>query len=242
MTRVFQHHGPFFVVASKFAGDRGVGLYLSPPNAAESAAIRFRNTRLYFRSNRGVYVGDYQPGGEHLLNDATLAVVKEPATAINYTLPAEYLIEGTTFWVQLRVHEDGLEDDTLYRPRQFVVGPDGEATMILGTAAVIRLVKLDGGGIRILFEYVTSTSGQQPELFLIRKTSGTGTIADVEVTAVDGQRDYSGDVTGLTGGVAYVFELLGVFDGDETSLISGIAFTSDSSGPVALTVTYAEET
>lgn len=243
MTRVFQHHRPFVVVSSRFAGDRGVGLYLSPPDAAGSELIRFRNTRLYpSRDCLGVYVGEYQPGGEDLLNDATLAVVKEPATELEYTLPAEYLVEGTTFWAQLRVHEDGLEDDTLYRPRQFVVGPAGEAETILGTAAVIRKVKLDGGGLRLVFEYVASLSGPQPESFLIRKISGTGTIADVEVSAVLGQRDYSADVAGLTGGAAYVFELLGVFDGEETSLISGITFTADAAGPTVLTVSYEEET
>lgn len=243
MLRVFQHHRPFVVVTSQFAGARGVGLYLSPPDAAGPEAIRYRNTRLYqSRSCLGVYVGDYTPAKADLLNDATLVIVKEPATEIDYTLPAEYLIEGTSFWSQLRVHEDGLEDEALYRPRQFVVGPEGEATAILGTAAVIRLVKLDGGGMRMLFEYLATLSGVQPESFVIRKTSGTGTIADVTVSAVAGQRDYSGDVLGLTGGAAYVFELLGLFDGDETSLISGIAFTADASGPAALIVTYAEET
>lgn len=243
MLRLFQHHRPFVIVTSQFAGARGVGLYLSPPDAAGPDAIRYRNTRLYqSRSCVGVYVGDYTPAKADLLNDATLVIVKEPASEIAIDLPADYLVEGTTFWAQLRVHEAGLEDEALYRPRQFVVGPEGEATELLGTAAVIRLVKLDGGGMRMLFEYLASLSGAQPETFVIRKTSGVGTIADVSISAVAEQRDYSAEVRGLTDGAAYMFELLGVFAGDETSLITGIAFTSDAVGPAALPVTFAEET
>lgn len=239
-------------VRNKFLGSRGVGLYLSPLGGAP-ADIVFRKQRLYREKTLGrrlgspmVFVGDYTPAADELLNDATLAIEKvadgETVGEISFTLPAGYEADGASYWVQLRTHEAGLENTTIFRPQQVVVGEDELSSEILGTANLLQVVKLDGGDARMDFEYLASLSGAQPESFTIRKLTGTGTIADVSVTYVTDQRDYQATVTGMTSGLTYTFRLFGVSNSVETQLIATITVVADADGPAELTVTYEEET
>lgn len=238
---------------NRFLGGRGVGVYLSPLGGGQ-ADIVYRRHRLYReRSGRStalgvpvVFSGDYTPAADELLNDATLDTDKlvdgETTGEFDFTLPAGYEAEGADFWLDLRTHEAGLENQSLYRPRHIIVGVGEESAAVLGTAALIRVVKLDGGDARIDFEYLASLSGAQPDSFTLRKLTGTGTIADVSVDFVSGQRDYSGTITGMTSGLTYTFRLFGVVGAEETELIATITVVADGDGPSALTVTYAEET
>jgi hypothetical protein len=184
-------------------------LYLSPIGGGQ-ADIVYRNQRLYREGKSRstaigvpvVFSGDYTPAADELLNDATLDTDKlvdgETTGEFDFTLPAGYEAEGADFWIDLRTHEAGLENQSLYRPRHIIVGVGEESDAVLGTAALIRVVKLDGGDARIDFEYIASLSGAQPDSFTLRKLTGTGTIADVSVDFTSGQRDYSGTITGMT--------------------------------------------
>ena len=229
------------ITRNKFHGDRGVGLYLGPAGDADPRHIRYRNQRIYDEESDVIYLGEYQPDADYFLNDATLAVVKFPTDQIDFTLPEEYI--NTSFWVDIRTHENSLENDSLFRPQRVTVDEEGELlAVIYGTASVVRVIKLDGGGCRILFEYVASLLGVQPVEFVISKTSGVGTVANVVVAFRDGVFDYSADVIGLADGEDYEFALTAQ-NGDATDLlISGIAFTSDAAGPEALTITAQEMT
>lgn len=240
-------------VRNKFLGSRGVGVYLSPIGGGQDDIV-YRNQRLYRqRSGRTtaigvpvVFSGDYTPATDELLNDATLDTNKlvdgETTGSFPFTLPSGYEAEGADFWIDLRTHEGGLENQSLYRPRHIIVGVGEESDAVLGTAALIRVVKLDGGDARIDFEYIASLSGAQPASFTLRKLTGTGTIADISVAFVSGQRDYSGTITGMTSGLTYTFRLFGVVGAVETQLIATITVVADGDGPAALTVTYSEET
>lgn len=240
------------ILRNRFLGARGVGVYLSPIGGGQ-ADIVYRNQRLYRQASRGtaigvpvVFSGDYTPAADELLNDATRDTDKlvdgETTGEFDFTLPAGYEAEGADFWIDLRTHEAGLENQSLYRPRHIIVGDGEESDAVLGSASLIRVQKLDGGDARIDFEYIASLSGAQPESFTLRKLTGTGTIADVSVTFVSGQRDYSGTITGMTSGVTYTFRLFGVVGVVETQLIATITVIADGDGPAALTVTYSPET
>lgn len=248
MQRIFSP--PVFVTTdSPILGGRGVATYLSPVGG-EEADIVFRNHRPYPPSQRGtslsppiVFAGTYSPANTHLLLDAIVDVDKiadgETEGTASVALPDGYETEGAAYWIQVRTHEAGIENTTLYRPRRIIVG---QTDAILGEANLVRVIKLDGGDAQIDFEYLATFSGSQPDSFLIRKVSGAGTIADVEIIYQPDRQDFSGIVTGMTTGVTYVFRLFGVANVVETELIATITVVADADGPDAVTVTFEEET
>lgn len=237
---------------NKFLGGRGVGVYLSPVGGNVSDIV-FRKHRPYPASMRGtalcrpmIFSGAYSPAADEILHEATVATAKlangETDGEIELVLPAGYNVEGATFWVQVRTHEAGLENTSLFRPRQIIVSATGTIDLrILGRAALLRVVKLDGGGARIEFEYIPSLSGSPPESFVLRDTAVSDPLADQIVAYVANQRDFTASVS-LTAGESYTFALFGVVASTATLLIPEIVVVSDAEGPAELAVSYAEET
>lgn len=250
-TRLFQPSRGV-LIRNKFLGGRGVGLYLGQIGGTAQDLI-YRNVRTFRRRRRGtvsnvpaVFVGDYSPATTELLNDATFAIRKTPdgilSDNFDVSLPAGYDVVGATYWLQLRPHEAGLETNTLYRPLQVTVG----GTTILGTARLIRVVKLDatlaGASAQIDCLFFPALFGPQPTSFVLRQTGGPGTLPDVIVTASTGQRNVTFIVNGMATATDYTFEMLGLFNTAETLLIDTIPVTADADGPAALTVQFTEET
>ena len=211
-----------------FDGD-GVKMYVG----TSPESIRYRPNQIVSQN--------YAPLIYPTTNDVSVATKSSPNATdeISYTLPAALI--DTEVWYQLRTYKDDYENQSIYRPRRLVTDGDGEEdNQIHGTALVTQLQKRDGGGLRIKFLYTAARDGLQPTQFVIVKTSGSGTIASVVVTATNA-REYTADVAGLTNGVAYQFRL-DAENGDVTAtLLTGIAFTGDAAGPAAVTSLVAVE-
>lgn len=206
-----------------FDGD-GVKMYVGGPDASD---IQYRPNQIVSQN--------YAPLIYPTSNDVSVATVLSPNAedTISYTLPAELV--GEKLWYQLRTFKDDYENDSIFRPKRLETddGGDGDDT-IYGTAAVVGLQKLDGGGVRITFVWRPVRDGLQPDTFNVVKTSGTGTIADVEVSVL-GSGEYSAEVEGLSDGVDYTFRIDAVNGAVTVALVSGIEFTGDSAGPPAVT-------
>lgn len=177
----------------------------------------------------------FNPQHPPLVTDTTrdVSVATTTTPPLEYTLPDDLV--GEDVWYQVRTYAADYENDTLYRPRQLSTDEDGDGDdRVYGTATVVGLEKRDEGGLRITFAWRPARDGVQPETFTVVKTSGTGTIADVEVS-VAGAGEYTADVVGLTNEVAYTFRIDAENGAVVTTLVSGIAFTGDDEGPPVVT-------
>lgn len=229
-------------VQSHFEGAAGAALYLSPPGAESAEGIVFDRFRPL--GDRWLVVDpDYLPG-EYLLSDASVALVKGD-TEIEYSLPDEYL--DSSFFCQVRPHENGLELDTIYRPRRMTVDEDGEPVgTIEGRAVITAIEQLAGGGIRVRFEYYPGRDGVQPTEFALVCTDGPTTPdeATVERSPADVAEilptRYSLEVAELEDGEEYEFELRGRAEGVET-VLGTVEFVPDASGPTLSISISAEE-
>lgn len=240
-----------------FDGGRGVSLYLgigSGPGVDPGPnSIKFRSLRLIPQGRKDKWKrgtkwvrGSGFDYGNGVRKTSAVAVVKHPATSIDYTLPPE--LADRIVWAQLCVHDQHVENRTNYRPiRLNLDGSLEHSDDILGTGRLMSIEKRDGGIYRMKFVYDRSLIGLQPTEFVLTKISGTGTIADVTVSYVGpkplfprGKRSYEIDTPALTDGAAYVFNIL-ARNGVTTQALVGnagdgsadIELTADAAGPPA---------
>jgi hypothetical protein len=226
-TRIFQRGINHILAERPFQGGPGARLYVA---AGEPTDIIYRPARAFDPKRL--------PLLPVLTRDLAVATCLEPDTELSYVLPPELI--GVPISCQVRTFADDYENDTIYRPRTVSSDDDGEDnTAILGTAVVVSVTKLDGGGMRLQFTYTVSRNGRMPDYFSVVKASGPGTVPITQVDYFD--RDYSVDVSGLVDAEDYTFDLIGHSGAVDTTLIAAIAFTADTMGPDAVTSLIAEE-
>ena len=188
-------HGiPIVPATNGLEGGLGVAMYLGAPGVDDQAQIEFRRVRTM--TNNWFVVGDaWTPGTAPFLGDVVAALVKSPTTQIALALDASY--NETVFWVQLRTHQDGLENDTIWRPQRVSMDASGDLVPLLGgTGRITRCQKLDGGGVSVEFEFYPAP-GAVPETFELSVVSGPTSPAAVSVAYLAGVNRYSATMSSL---------------------------------------------
>ena len=214
-----------------FQGSLGASLYVG----TTETGIAFRRQRVSTRRSPWWCVSRtmIDPGAATVPKSQRVATVASPATSFTWTLPTA--LRGIAAWFQARTFAADFENEQVAGARKIVTDSSGNsATPILGTVVITGLKKLDNGGVRISWSWTPNVDGTQPTSFVISKLTGTGTIANVTV-GVNGGRTYSANVTGMSDGVAYTFQLAGVNGAVNTVLATGIAWTGVVSGPPEVT-------
>lgn len=230
--RVFS--GQVIATRNRHEDGPNVSAYVSAAGVDDPARIEFRDLQLLAGScgvgrHSWFVAGDqWSPGGDYFCPPRGVAIAACSAEQVVANLGASYT--SVTFWMQLRVSEDSIENPQLYAPQRITVdGAQEESTTIDGTATIIGVEKRDSAGLRVRFEYHAALTGIQPLEFVLAKTSGTGTIADVSVALSAAPGPYTVDVSGLTDAAAYTFTLTAK-NGATEKLLATINFTADGDG------------
>lgn len=228
---LLQPGNPVLFVERPFAGDLGCSLYAAIDDGRGPASIAYRPLQV---GGQTLYQGAIPTAKTTRLGHAT-----SPTAEIECAIPDAWA--GETVWVQLRTCAQDYENETLFRPRRLVINDDGDDdTPVLGTATITALEKRDDGGLLVRFAYDQPRDGLVPELFVLTKATGSGSIMPGTATYVPGARDYEVTIDGLSDGVAYTFTLSAEVGAVTTPLVTDIAFTGDAAGPPAVTLTVEE--
>lgn len=215
-----------------FAG-RGASLYASVGSAP---GVDPGPNSIVFRKLRILGNGRHLQGsgfslGDGLVKTTRLDHVADPVTSFSYSVPAEW--HDRIVWLQIRTHWDDCENPTNTDPYRLDLTDTGaEDPSIHGTGSILSLEKRDGGIYRFRINYTPANHGIQPTAIVIRKSAGTGTLADVEGEYFDGTFIYTIDSAELVDGEAYTFQALAQ-NGAVELLIDSITFTADNAGPPA---------
>lgn len=218
--------------ARPFAGGMGATLYAAAGDASiEATAIQYRRPVLMNAAQQALSLS----GGAFEKLSTAIEIVKQPDTfeAI------DVLAQGwgsKTVWMQIRTHECEVENAQITGQRKYTFDADGDIVApILGTARLIRSEKRDNGGWLFEFQYLPSPDGLQPAEFVLQRTAGPTSPADVETDSVPGAFYYSLEVAGLTDGGSYTFQILARNGSTTKDLLTGLSITADGSGPGAVT-------
>lgn len=233
--RARSHNTRVLLGQRPFADGPGASLYVGTPNGR---SIRYRRlkpvgpaSRWYAQSTTATI----DPGADSVDKTQRVATADSPATQMTYTLPASLL--NVDVAVQVRTFQNDRENQTIYRP--VIVGVDGSGEQndeVRGSVTVLAIEKRDAGGLLVRIAWTPSRDGVQPETLRLRKSSGAGTVADVDVVPNDAIRLYEFEVEGLSNGVTYGFVVQGIA-GAVTTALASLEFTADSAGPTSVTVT-----
>lgn len=234
--RVFS--GQVIATRNRHEDGPNVSAYVSAPGVDDPARIEYRDLQLLPGScgvgRQGWFAagGQWSPGGDYFCPPRGVAIDACSAESLTINLAPGYT--SATFWMQLRVSEDSIENPQLYAPQRITVdGSQDETDTIDGTASITAVEKRDAAGLRVRFEYHAALTGIQPAEFVLSKTSGTGTIADVSVPLSAAPGPYTVDVSGLTDAGAYTFTLTAK-NGATEKLLATINFTADGDGGSAV--------
>jgi hypothetical protein len=219
-----------------FAGSTvGAALYASTPGGDQ---VVYRNRRIFARNAIG-FSSQFPLGGAVVQKTAALAFATSPAM-LSLAVPSAWYSQQLL--LNVRTHECDCEDEKLDGERVFAFNGSGVIVQqILGTARLTSSTKLDGGGWQFVFVYVQSSDGVQPAQFVLSRTAGPTTPANVTTNFSASQRTYQLSVNGLTNAGAYTFEISAVNGGTSAVLLSGINITADSAGPAAVSGLTASE-
>lgn len=215
------------VCARPFQGSLGAKLYVGDTETT----ILFRNMQV--TSAQLLQMHDRSTA------DAAVATVTSPTNELEYTLPVAK--QGVNQWYQVRTHLNDYQNETIYLPRRFKtdVGGDGDP-QIYGIGILDSTEKRDDGVVRLYFSYYGRRDGLQPEQFVVSKTAGTPTVADVEVPYIgDGQ--YWADLAGMANGDTATFQIVAENGTVSKTLVTGIVVTADAAGPPDVTNAVAVE-
>lgn len=228
-----------------FAGGRGASLYIGdgdPLADPGPGCIAYRrNTILDGADSLVPYLDEVLDlGAASVPKTLAVAQVEEPVDELPYTIPAELF--DRVVWAQVRTFQDHVENESIYRPRRIVLDGSGDVeNRILGSAAVVQKLALDGGGLRVDFVWTSVRDGTQPIQFALVRTAGPTSPSTATVLAVAGQRNYSITITGLQNAGAYTFRLDAEAGLVADTLISGITFSADAAGPPSVSGVTATE-
>jgi hypothetical protein len=213
---------------------RGASLYvgIGPSNGSDPGpeSVVFRKLRVLGGS---IVKGSGWSIADGINKTCRISHVSDPTSVFSYEFPAGW--HGRIVYLQIRTHWDDCE--TVINPDpvrlDFTSGGDLDPT-IHGTGTIISAEKRDGGVYRIRTRYTRALDGTQPLILLLRKSAGTGTLADVELDYSADKTDYKFDTAALTDAGSYTFQFVAQNDTIELVLDS-ITFTADAAGPPAVT-------
>lgn len=177
------------------------------------------------------------PGGftiaQGLSKHCFVAQTDENTPQFDYTFPPAW--NGERVWIQVRTFWNDTELPVTHGAVAIDVDLGGELdTPINTTGTIIAADKRDGGVYRIRCRIQLAIDGLQPDTLLIRKTAGSGTLADVTTTLRSGVRYYELDTAALTNAGSYTFALIAQ-NGSAEQQLDTITFTADAAGPAAPT-------
>lgn len=231
--RCFNPRAKIVPTTSAFEGGVGAALYVGPPDVEDAGAINYSNQRTLV--GHLIPLGDWP--GDYLQHDAAVGVVKSPGESIDWTLPDAYL--GTTFWVNVRPHENGLELPTLSGAQRVVADDEGVIVPAIGgTGVVVHVVQLDGGGVLVDVEWYRGETGSNPTELALESTSGP-TSASVSVDYDPRQIRYALQIDGLDPDAAYEFDVI-ARNADASLTFGTVEITTDGTGPDPVTALTAE--
>lgn len=212
-----------------------VSMYVSEPGVDDPTQIRYRDVQLINEGQGSLAylpIGDWDPGGDYFIPERGVGIVACTAEQIVVSLGAAYT--SVTFWAQLRVSSNGIENDTVYRPERITVDVSQDSSdTIDGVVHIIGVDKRDAGGLRVRFVWIPAISGIQPTQFRLTPTGGPTTPADVSVVRSDVFVFYELELSSLTDTGAYTFDLIAE-NGAVTLTADAISFTADAAGPAAV--------
>lgn len=234
MTRVFDQHQTV-PVRNRHEGGPNVSAYVSDPGVDDPAQIRYRDIQLVDEGGAALSVipaGDWAPGGDYYIPQRGVGIVACATEQIAVALGAAYT--NVTFWMQLRVSEDGIENDSVDAPQRITVDASQDASdTIDGTVFVTGVDRRDAGGLRVRFEWSPTLTGIQPTQFRLTRTAGPTTPADVSVVRSTVFNYYTIDVSSLQDAGAYTFNLIAE-NGATAKTVATVNFTADATGPEAV--------
>jgi len=213
---------------------RGAALYVGVGNIDGSDpgpdSVIFRKLRILPRKwvrGSGFSIGD------GLVKTAMIASTADPTAELTFAVPAGWY--GRVVYVQVRTWWECCENLHNSQPLRLHITDEGEIDPIIyGTGNIIAADKRDGGIYRVRCAYYSSPDGTQPTTMILRKTAGTGTLADVEIEYDPARRRYNFDTAALTDAGSYTFAFLAKSGSVELTLDT-ITFTADAAGPPAVT-------
>jgi hypothetical protein len=205
----------------------GASLYASLPG---DSTVIYRNRRIFDPDAQVVALGSAFPlGGANVKKTAAIASVSGPTAAFALTPPASWHNQ-TVVW-NVRTHECDCENEAINGARAYSFDSSGNITApILGTATLTLSQKRDGGGWLFRFNYLPSSDGLQPAQFALIRTSGPTSPATVTTPYASNQRSFTLQVSGLTNGGNYTFNIQAQ-NGSVTADLLSLAITADSAGP-----------
>ena len=219
-----------------FVGD-GVALYVSPAGVDDPTAINYRNLRMLPQGVGVIFDGFPAAGDGPFGLDAHVAIAAA-GDALDWSLPDEYL--SSVFWANVRPHRHGLEGDILSGWQRIVTASDGTPLDSLGGGQIVRLTKLDAGGVRVWFVYLPSVTGTDPVSFRVSALLSSSEVVGSDIAFSKPRRDYYVDLPGLADGVTYTIRLLAV-GAISNQILDTKPFTADALGPAdVLTITATE--
>jgi len=226
MTQQFQsiaqkrRRGVSVFTAQPFDGS-GVSLYASVGNA-----VQYRRLKL---------VTKIQPRQLPSIAKTTrVAAAADPATEIEYTLPAALVNQTVTY--DVRRYQDDVENitDNAFTRTVTTDSSGDDVTTIIGTAELLNTELRAGGVVRLRFRYDHSESGLPPVTFAAVRTAGPTTPDDAEATYIERQQIYEIDTPALPDDSgAYTYKITATNGATTVDLLTGITFTPDASGPSA---------
>lgn len=212
---------------------RGFSVYTAQPfDGSGTSLYATAGTAVLYRSLRTVPTRPAR-GLPPVTKTTRVAFEPDPATSIDWTLPAELASGDVTF--DVRRYADDVECQT-ENAETVVAELDGsldDVTGILGTAALLAPEIRAGGVVRLRFRWSADSSGSQPTSFTWSRTAGPTSPTAIVVDAVDGQVIYETDTAALSDSSPYTYQLTATDGVVTVTLLTGVVFTADASGPPA---------
>lgn len=216
----------------------GVSLYVST-----TGTVQYRRPRVLAGARRmrrrGGWIkgagGDYDVAAAGVLKTNRVASAADPATSIEYALPAGLASESVTF--DVRRYEDHVENES-DNYRTVTVPLDGNRdpeAAIEGTAVLLSQTQLAGGLVKLRVRYTASRSGTVPTVMRATRTAGPTSPADATTTFDGTSQVVELTTPALSDASAYTYTIRAENAGATVTkdLITGISVTADATGPTA---------
>lgn len=169
-----------------------------------------------------------------------VSVVYDPTSSFSYPIPGAWASSAVVF--DIRRFKDDVENlstdfDTI---KASLDGDLEDVTLISGRATLLAPEIRAGGVVRLRFRYHASDTGPAPSLFTWARTAGPTSPASSTIEFQEGVAVYEVDTPALSDASPYTYRLTATDMTNSVTLLSGVVFTADASGPPAPTLVSAE--